>query len=849
MGEVYRARDTKLKRDVAIKTLPEEFSHDPDRLNRFQREAEVLASLNHPNIAAIYDLQEAEGSRFLVLELVEGETLADRIARGPIPIDEALPIAKSICEALEAAHEQGIIHRDLKPANIKITTDGKVKVLDFGLAKIREAGPATNFSHSPTLLSGSVPGVIIGTAAYMSPEQAKGEELDRRTDIFSFGAVLYEMLTGKQAFSGDSVTQILARILEREPDWSLLPANVQPGIRKLLRLCLEKAARRRRSDAADVRIDIEQSANEPSEPATSSPISRKSERLWMSAAAALLVVAAILSVVAIRSFRGIPAPEIRTEIVTPATTDPFSFALSPDGHQIVYVASGDGAPRLWLRVLSGTTASPLAGTEGAAYPFWSPDSRSVGFFTDGKLKRVDIGGGLPQTLATAGGGRGGTWGVDGVILYAPSTSGSLYRVAASGGQATPVTKPDPSQPGHRFPQFLPDGRHFLFYAQGGPENQGIYIGSLDSFETKRVTAADTAGLYAAPGLLLFVRQGTLLARTFDPVRGELRGDPVTVADTIGVSNFAGALSTSSTGLIAYRVGRATRTQLVWFDRTGKTIGTVGDPDETIQAPELSPDGKRVAVDRDPQNNRDVWVIDLQRGGTTRFTFEASIDWRPLWSPDGTQIVFDSNRKKAATDLYTKPSTGAGTEQLILESPYTKTPDGWSPDGHFLLYNENNGKTSDVLALPLQGDRKPIPVANSPFSENNGQFSPDGRWVAYQSNESGRFEIYAVPFPPGAGKWQVSTNGGIAPRWRHDGRELFFIGPDGQMMAAGISTPGSSIEAATPVVLFQTRIAGGSTNPAKQQYAVSADGRFLINTIGNSPDSPITLLQNWKPPKQ
>jgi eukaryotic-like serine/threonine-protein kinase len=854
MGEVYRARDSKLKRDVAIKVLPEEFSRDHDRVSRFQREAEVLASLNHTNIGSIYDLQEANGSRFLIMELVEGETLAERIQRGALPVDEALQIAKSICEALEAAHEKGIIHRDLKPSNVKILPDGKVKVLDFGLAKAVETSPANPaVSHSPTLsMAATNAGLILGTAAYMSPEQAKGRHVDRRTDIFAFGCVLYEMLTGRAAFDGEDVTDILSRILQREPDWTLLPSNVPARIRELLQLCLQKDVRKRRSDAADVRIDIEQALAAPPE-TTAVPAAPRSRewRAWIVSAALLIGIIA-LSVPAFRYFYEPTPPEMRLDIDTPLTSQPLEFALSPDGMRLAFVANDNGAQRLWVRPLDATEAQPLARTDGAAYPFWSPDSRSIGFYSAGKLKRIDIAGGTPQILADAPGFRGGTWNRDGVILFAPSPGSSLSRVSATGGTPEVVTHLEQGQTSHRFPQFLPEGTHFLFYVQAAaPDRAGIYLGSIDGNDAKRLVGSDGAGAWVAPGWLLYSQQGTLRAQQLDTSRGVLVGSPVTVADPVGydVQFFNSGFSASSIGTLAYRVGGRARTQLTWFDRNGKTVGTVGDPDGSgIGYPELSPDGRRIAVDRAVQGNVDVWLIDLIRSGLTRFTFDAAVDRRPIWSLDGTQIVFGSDRKNNF-DLYTKPSSGAGNEQLLLESPNQKTAFGWSSDGRFLLYGEDLlNKGRDLFALPMQGDRKPVVIVNSPFDERNPQFSPDGRWVAYHSDESGRFEVYVVPFPAGGGKWQVSTGGGISPRWRHDGKELFFIAPDGTMMVATVSISGTSFDAAPPVALFQTRIVGGGSNFLnKAQYAVSSDGRFLINVpAAESSTSPVTLLLNWNP---
>ena len=844
MGDVYQATDSKLGRSVAIKFLPEVFSHDADRVARFEREARLLASLNHPNIAAIYGLEQSAAHNFLVMELVPGETLAQRIKRGPIPVDESLGIAAQMADALEAAHEKGVIHRDLKPANVKVTPEGKVKVLDFGLAKAFQVEASNaSLSQSPTLsMAATNAGVILGTAAYMSPEQARGKEVDRRTDIFAFGALLYEMLTGRAAFEGEDVPDILGAVLKSEPDWTRLPSEVPSSIRRLLRLCLQKDVKKRRQTATDVRIDIGEAGTEAER--LVAIVSTRSARLpWIAFAAAVLV-AAMLAIPALRYLRQTPPPETRVEINTPATADPISFALSPDGRQIVFVASGDGASRLWLRSLASTAAQPLAGTEGAASPFWSPDSRSVGFFADGKLKRLDIGGGKPQTLATAV-ARGGTWNADGVILFSASTSSPLFRVPASGGEAVAVTKLD-RQSSHRFPSFLPDGRQFLFLAIGNPE---IYLGSLDSAETWRLTPADTAGVYLQSGWLVWVRAGTLVAQRLDLERKALTGDPVTLADPVA------AVSVSAAGLVAYRAGGANRRQLAWFDRSGKALGAMGAPDENgLSAPRVSPDGRRVAMGRTVQGNADIWLLDGTR--TSRFTFDAATDRFPVWSPDGSRIVFDS--LKGQRDFYQKPSSGAGAEELLLDSPQDKKANDWSADGKFLLYESRDAQTVDDLwALPIEGDRKPWAFLRTSFSERAGQFSPDGRWVAYMANESGRFEIYIRPFAaptdsgaaanPAAGQWQVSTSGGIYPRWRPDGKELYYIGPNGELMAAPIAATATTLEPGAPVALFPTRIYGGGVdNGQGRQYDVTRDGRFLINTVLDDGSSPITLIQNWNP---
>ena len=859
MGEVYRARDTKLKRDVAIKTLPDEFAHDSDRLSRFQREAEVLASLNHPNIAAIYNLEEAEGSRFLVLELVEGETLADRIARGPIPIDEALPIAKSVCEALEAAHEQGIVHRDLKPANIKITADGKVKVLDFGLAKAMEQLPVTTLSNSPTLISiaASNAGVILGTAAYMSPEQAKGKLVDKRADIWAFGVVLYQMLTGRTLFEGETVSETMAFVMTKDPDWTTLPANAPAQIRELLRRCLIKDPRNRIRDIGDVRIAIEEMhSGSDTNALGSSRMSLGRDHLWKSVAMVGILIAAVMAVPTIRYLREVapPAqPEIRLEVNTPPTADPVSFAISPDGRRLVFSASNKGMSQLWVRPLDSVATQPLAGTEGGTSPFWSPDSASVGFVAEAKLKRIDIVGGAPQVLANAA-PRGGGWNREGTILFAPGP-GPLFKVPATGGEPVAVTRLEAGQSAHLFPLFLPDGRHFIYFGFGGSA-EGIYTASLDGGPSKRLASADTAAAVSPSGFLFFLRQTTLFAQPFDFSRQELSGNPFSVAEQVvfdAVRPRSPRFSATS-GIVAYRTGSASGArQLMWLDRSGKNVGTIGAPDTAGPTDlELSPDGKRVAVYRSVNVSYDVWLIDPARGVPTRFTFGPASDLNPVWSPDGSRVVFTSTRNRAY-NLYWKLSSGAGADELLLESDQRKAPLDWSSDGRFLLFYSLDPQTGfDLWVLPLSGDKKPFAFLKTPFDERNGQFSPDSKWIAYQSNESGRSEIYVQPFPGPGSKFQISANGGAQPRWNKNGKEIFYLSLDSKIMVAPVrlSSDGQSLETGTPVSLFPVRIPGGPLGLSKQQYAVSSDGlRFLVNsTLEEDRSSPITLIVNWKPPK-
>ena len=742
----------------------------------------------------------------------------------------------------------------------------------------RAGGPGRDdLSASPTLTSPAMTqaGMILGTAAYMAPEQAKGHTVDRRADVWAFGVVLFEMLTGTRAFEGEGIADTLGNVMKVEPNWQRLPASIPPRVAQVVRACLQKNPKQRMDSAQGVRLALEGAFETaaPQATATTASAARAGRPLIAALAVAALGLIA-LAVPTVRHLRETPTPappETRLEIATPATSDAMSFAVSPDGRQVVFVASGDGASRLWVRPLDTTAAQPLAGTDGASYPFWSPDSRSVGFFADGQLKRLDLSGGAPQTLAPASAGRGGTWSADGVILFAAGTAGPLLRVPAGGGDVVPVTTLGADQRSHQFPQFLPGGRQFLFYATGSTETAGIYLGALDAAPVTRVTAADTAGAYlptgpgsteafreggtrraeasSEGGWLLFGRQGTLVALRFDTARGALSGDPVTVADALAIdaTSNVGALSVSATGLVTYRAGGASRRQLTWFDRAGQALGTLGSPDATQVDPALSPDGRLVAVERVAQGNTDLWLIDATR--TTRFTFDPAQDRLPVWSPDGRRLVF-SRLRGGIFDLYQKPANGAGAEALLLASPESKSATSWSPDGRSLLYVNSPPTTSrDVWVLPMAGDPKPFPFLNSTFSEVWSVYSPDGHWVAYGSDESGRYEIYVRPFPGPGGQWQVSTAGGKDPRWRPDGKALYYIAPDSRLMAAPIASAGTALQPGLPPALFQPRIALGGTPVigTRQQYDVAPDGRFLINvSVDEGSAAPITVITNWNP---
>ncbi len=814
MGEVYRALDTRLHREVAVKVLPAALSGDPQRVARLEREARLLAALNHPHIATIHGLEVAGGLHAIVMELIDGPTLADRLAGGPLPLDVTLAIARQIAAALEAAHEKGIIHRDLKPGNIKITAAGTVKVLDFGLAKAlapdpRDArmpaagGPATG------------EGVVTGTPAYMSPEQARGERVDSRTDVWAFGCVVYEMLTARKAFGRDTLAETLAAVLEREPDWERLPSNVPAGIRRMLRRCLEREARRRLHHIADARLEIEDAANDPERRASDqvTASSRRRERvLGISTAALALALAGVLGAWFLRPPSETPEPRV-VEITTPRTSDPWSFAVSPDGRRLAFVADHEGQPALWVRALDAPGARALPGTEGARRPFWSPDSRSIGFFAASELKRIEARGGSVQTVTYLVAGTTGAWGPDGTILFSSTAAPSLRRVNAAGGPVEAVTTPAAESTGHRHPQFLPGGRQFLFFVGGPDAVRGVHLGSLDSSEVRRLVASDTQGAYVAPGWLLFVRQGTLLAQPFDLARRTLGGEPITVADSIAFEPITGtgAFSTSDAGVMAYRDGRPSVTRLSWFDRSGNPRGTVGSPEQAgLSNLRLSPDGRRVAAERTLKNETDLWLLDSARQMPFTRGSDGSIARLPVWSPDGSRIAFESVRSGSVA-LSAKPSTRDGDEEILFESPETKIPCDWSPDGKFLVYYVPDPKTgTDLWVLPLD-TRVPFVFLETAANELWGQFSPNGHWVAYQSNETGRYEIYVRPFPARGVAVPISTAGGVYPRWSRDGKELYFIAPDAKMMAVAIRANETTVEAGLPAALFQTRRLGGGLN--------------------------------------
>lgn len=849
MGEVYRATDERLKRQVALKVLPLEVADHPDRVARFQREAEVLAALNHPDIAHLYGLEGLE-TPFLVMELVEGETLADRIAGGAIPLDEALPIARQIAQALEAAHEQGIIHRDLKPANIKVREDGTVKVLDFGLAKA--LGPATPVAGrsaltdsptitSPALMTGA--GVLLGTAAYMSPEQAKGRPADRASDLWAFGCVLYEMLAGRRPFDGDDVADTMVAILSREPDWVRLPAATPPSITRLLRRCLTRERVRRLADAGAARLDIEEA--EAGTDARATPVAGGQPRTGTNSllACAVGLVAGALAVwfLAPRRTEARIAAPLHLSITLPNDDDEVrALAVSPDGRTLALAADIGNQYQLWLRDLAGQEFKGLPGTNSGRSPFWSTDGRSLGFGADGKLKTISAAGGPAQSLCDAGPFWGGTWNRDGIILFGSGQNGPIMKVAASGGACTPLTRAE-SGSSHRFPEFLEDGHHFFYLVvRGDPAQRGVYVGSLEDPQGRRILPDETSIVYIPPAAdrqssLLFLRNHALMAVGFDRERLAVDGEPTVVADFVSRTNNVPQIAASAdrAGMLAYLTNAAIDRprQLVWYDRTGVERGRLQPQSGSIGL-NLAPDNRSALVLAAGANyiDRSLSVEDLVRNARLRFApSETSMG---VWSPDGTKIAFGAVREGSPiTRLFLK-GLGEAEERLLSGGIYG-IPSDWSRDGRYIAYTSGRDAVGDIWILPDPLDatspRKPFPLVATPAAEGYAQFSPDGRWVAYASNESGDDEIYLKAFPSGIQR-QVSIGGGREPRWRADGRELFYLLGETltrlRLMSVDISAEGVP---GRPKPLFEFHATSGATSTNWFLYAPSRDGqRFLVN---------------------
>jgi serine/threonine protein kinase/Tol biopolymer transport system component len=776
MGEVFQATDSKLGRSVALKLLPEAFAQDQDRVARFEREARVLASLNHPHIAAIFGLEESDGRKFLVMELVRGETLAARIARGPLPSDEATKIAMQIAEALEAAHESGVVHRDLKPANIKIAPDGSVKVLDFGLAKAY-AVDASNvtLSESPTLSAAATrAGVILGTAAYMSPEQAKGRAVDQKTDIWSFGCVLYEMVTGQRAFAGADVPETLAAVIAKDPDWTALTASAPPSIQKLVRRCLAKDAKKRLAHAGDVRLELDESQSSGlatlSGPVVSSPANPVPRYLKLALLTLLLATAGLI---ASQFLKGEPPTvgDFRASIFLPPGVLLYGthIALSPGGKYLAFVASGTAGRGVWVREINSLDARPLPGAERAITVFWSPDSQHVAFFADGKLKRVAVAGGGVLTVCDCP-GEFGSWSAEDVILFVPRVYSALFRVPATGGTPTPATTLDAAagETSHSSPVFLPNGRHFLYHVEGRSSPPATYVGELDSTERIRLIEGENLGacVQFAQEHLVYSRDETLVAHSFDTNRLRVRGEPSPIAEHVRIQkNFwYGRLPTftvSQTGLLVLQHGQL-MSRLEWFDRSGTPAGQLTEKREYVGDLELSPDRKRLAVSVANDRRSHIWFVNVPSGALTQFTFGSGDELGLRWSADGRRAIYRSVRPQVqggAYGLYQKSTDGGGSEELVLQSERPLYPDGWSRDEKTMFYEEDDPKLAWGLWQMSLPDRKASPFLQIEDRQEYNRTSPDGRWVAYQSTETGVYEVFVTTFPKSDAKWRVSTAGG------------------------------------------------------------------------------------------
>jgi Tol biopolymer transport system component/tRNA A-37 threonylcarbamoyl transferase component Bud32 len=868
MGEVYRARDTRLDRTVAVKVLAGALAADSESRRRFEEEARAIAALNDPHICTIHDVGRHGDQDYLVLEFLEGETLADCLRRtGALPVDEALSMAVQIGDALDRAHRAGIAHRDLKPGNVMLVRRAgasapDVKLLDFGLAsrtslnrpKAIDASLAATMA--PSMVATRPPTATVssgfsGTIQYMSPEQLDGDQGDHRADIFAFGSVLYEMLAGRKPFDGQTAVTVIAAIMSTDPPRIETLKSAHPLLDHVMRRCLEKDRERRWQNIGDVTGQLRWIAEHRTAPAA--PGAARRSYSWPTTIAMVtgaLVIGTLALLAGVRALREpstvAELPTLRLEITTPPTDDP-TMALTLDGTRIAFVANQNRVPMLWVRSLDSVENRVLPGTEGASFPFWAPDGRNIGFFAEGKLKRIDIDAGRPLVIADAPNGRGGTWNRDGVILFSPSVSSPLMRVSTSGGRAEPYTEPDTGGTGqdHRWPQFLPDGRRFLFSSTlGAQETKGIYIGSLDKTPYVRVLAVDAAGRFAAPDKLLTVVQGALHAYNFDPVSGVVQGSPVVIAQ--GLAAGIGAMAASETGVLAYRTGSAQRRQFVWVDRKGTVLRVIGDPETGNNgSPELSADEQSVVVFSGRSGDNDIWVIDLARNLARRITDGPPADAHPIWDPGGQHVIFNTSRFPGRGTQARQPVNGGPPEPLFASGDVRGTALSWTRDRQYVLLRRENPKTNADLVVVATRDQKELIVAQSQYDELEGQFSPDGTWIAFVSTDSGRPEVFVQSFPEGRSRTQVSTAGGTQVRWSSDGKEIFYLAPDGKLMAAAVGLSSASPDVKLPVALFQTYLATGTNVIGnKAQYAVSRDGQFLLNTAVESPSAPIVVSINW-----
>ena len=854
MGEVYRALDSRLARVVAIKVLPEHLAENPEAKERLDREARAISSLSHPNICHLYDVGQQDGVSFLVMEYLEGETLADRLAKGPLPCEQVLKIGIEICDGLEKAHKSGVVHRDLKPGNIMLTKTG-AKLMDFGLAKPAGAASPPSSSLTQTVATPQRPltaqGMVVGTFQYMSPEQLEGKEADARSDIFALGAVLHEMVTGKRAFEGKTTASTIAAILASDPPPISTVQPLSPlALEGTVKSCLAKDPDERLQSAHDVKLQLKWIAENASSSRqiAASPAARKP---WDRVA---WLVAAFLFLLLLGGgawwLRGRETPQamyFNASVTLPAN----DVALSPDGRTLAIVAYWDQTSKyvLWTHPVGGRGATPVPGTEDASHPFWSPDSRSLAFFAQGKLKKVDLSsGGSAQVLCDAPHGRGGAWNRDGIILFSPNFFTGLYRLALAGGTPVEVTRTDPArfESSHRWPVFLPDGRHFLYLAanfSGHFESNAIFVGSLDSSERRLIVSASSNASFAEPGYLLYMHDNALVAQKFDAHSYVLSGEARTISDEVQYfpqTDLALFDVAGKTTLVAQTGKGADKSQLIWFDRSGKTTGAIGTPGGFAN-PSISPDGRRVAFEQTDKDGRyvDIWIQELANGATARLTFGPGLNETPIWSPDGKRIDYGSQHKLTFS-LYHKNADGSGSDQETIDlGAQEQGAWDWSRDGRYLLVR----KDSELWTLSWP-DLQSKPFLQPKWIVRNGQFSPDGKWVAYSSNETGNWEVYVSPFPRGTSKWQVSRGGG-EPRWRQDGKELFYLSAEGKMMAVLVKL-GTSFEAGPPVALFQTHMRQPISAQDVFSYDVTGDGqKFLINAKVDEPNAaPLSVILNW-----
>jgi eukaryotic-like serine/threonine-protein kinase len=864
MGEVYRARDTRLQRDVAIKVLAANIVQRREAHERFEHEARAVASLNHPHICTLHDIGDHDGTSYLVMEYLEGDTLAQRLRSGPLPIAQVLQYGIEIADALDKAHRKGITHRDLKPGNIILTKTG-AKLLDFGLAKLQRSA-TEQLAEGPTQ-DGPITaeGTILGTLQYMAPERLEGKEADARSDLFALGAVLYEMTTGLKAFEGKSHASVIAAIMSAEPPKLSTPQPMTPpALDRLIRKCLRKDPDDRWQSARDVCDELQWLAESGtpvsgfvSAAPAAPPLTRaRSRRYVWAAAVVLLGVAVIGAMRLIRPGRAVASaspPPVHFTIdppekgYFPAVGTNFGFLnISPDGTKVVFNATdAGGRVQLWIRSLDSPSASLLPGTENAFNPFWSPDSRSIAFSADGKLKRMDVSGSPPQTIADVPAGRG-AWSSGGVLLLPAAPGMGLLRLPASGGTPRPATVLDKArnEVAHQSPSFLPDGEHFVFSARSStPDNNAIYLGSLNSSERKRVLSAHSDVIFVQPGYLLFRRDRTAMAQLFDPEQGVTVGDAVPIAEGVQFNTASGAssLAASQNGVLAYRtsVGTPPR-KLVWVSRNGSEE-ELSVPPRVFQQPRLSPDGRRIALEIDDQSNQ-VWVYDFERQTLTRLTFEGSDNELPIWTPDGRRVVFYSNQKGPLNLFWQMADGSGGLERLTTSDGSAHAAMSWSPDGRTLAFTNAGPNIRDIWTLNIS-DRKTQPFLTTPFVEGGAQFSPDGRWLAYVSNESGRGEVYVQPYPGPGGKWQISTDGGLEPMWNRNGRELFYRSGD-RMMAVAVSTQ-NGFAPGRPQLLFERHYASTILPQTGVFYDVSPDGqRFLMVKEPEQASTPISIVLNW-----